>query len=123
MLIVLISVEASFLTGDFFFVTSFGDNLISVLIGDSLDLGFGESSALALDFGDSCFGFVSTLTICSSSLLLSSTSFLRLLSLFDVFLIGESSSADELELLLDSDLTTSFLPFFSYFFCKFLIFN
>jgi hypothetical protein len=100
LLIVLISVEASFLTGDFFLVSSFGDDLISVLIGDSL----------ALSFGDSCFVFVSTLTVCSSSLLLSSTSFLRLLSLLDEFLIGESSSAEEFEL--DSDFTT-FLVFFS----------
>ena len=116
MLIVLISVETSFLTGDFFLVSSFGDDLISVLIGDSLALGFSDSSALALDFGDCSllalsFGFVSTLAVCSSSLLLSSTSFLRLLSLFDEFLIGESSSAEESEL--DSDLTTSFLVFFS----------
>lgn len=116
MLIVLILVEASFLTGDFFLVSSFGDDFISVLIGDSLALGFADSSALASDFGDCSllalnFGFVSTLVVCSSSLLLSSTSFLRLLSLFDEFLIGESSSAEEFEL--DSDLTTSFLVFFS----------
>ncbi len=110
LLIVLISVEASFLTGDFFLVSSFGDDLISVLIGDSLALGFGDCSLLALSFGDSCFVFVSTLTVCSSSLLLSSTSFLRLLSLLDEFLIGESSSAEEFEL--DSDFTT-FLAFFS----------